>query len=59
MPSAWREAPLSADCTREGLMAAPCYVQEADDATMGRDVFNEKPALEDLLAAENGAVLWK
>lgn len=32
----------------------PCVLQEAEDATMGRDVFNEKPALEDILAADNG-----
>ena len=52
-------APLSA-AKHEGLMAAPlCALQEADDATMGRDVFNEKPALEDLLAAENGVALFR
>ena len=28
--------------------------QEAEDATLGRDVFNEKPALEDLMGAEAG-----
>jgi peptidylprolyl isomerase domain and WD repeat-containing protein 1 len=30
------------------------WLQEAEDATMGRDVFNEKPAAEDMMAEDNG-----
>jgi len=40
--------------TKPPVIPPNLHLQEAEDATMGRDVFNEKPALEDVLAADNG-----